>query len=90
MSLEGIPPAPAGVPRILVSFALDQDGILSVGAVEEKSGIKCRIVITNENGASRLTQEEIDKMLQGSFFFDIASNMFLLIFHNCFQFYVDG
>ena len=64
VSLEGIPPAPSGVPRILVTFALDQDGILSVSAIEERSGVKCRIVITNENGAGRLTPEQVQQMLK--------------------------
>ncbi len=66
VSLEGIPPAPAGVPHINVTFAVDQDGILTVSAVEEQSGTKCSITITNESGAGRLSSEDIQRMIDGT------------------------
>jgi L1 cell adhesion molecule like protein len=63
VSLEGIPPAPAGVPRIAVTFALDQDGLLNVSATEEASGQSCSIRITNEQGVGRLSAAEIQAMV---------------------------
>lgn len=41
--LSGIPPMPAGVPDVQVSFILDADGILSVEAIERKTGVKQHI-----------------------------------------------
>jgi L1 cell adhesion molecule like protein len=63
-NLEGIPPAPRGVPQIEVTFDLDANGILNVSAEEKKTGIKNKIVITNDQG--RLSKEEIDKMVSES------------------------
>ncbi|ETO15003.1 hypothetical protein RFI_22366, partial [Reticulomyxa filosa] len=63
--LRKIPKQPRGVPKILVTFAVDENGILHVSAVDETSKISNSIVITNEKG--RLTQEEIDNVC--SFFF---------------------
>ena len=63
-SLEGIPPAPRGVPQIEVTFDLDANGILNVSAEEKGTG-KCeKITITNDSG--RLTKEQIDKMMADS------------------------
>ena len=59
--LEGIPPAPRGVPQIEVTFDLDTNGILNVTAEDKKGGHKKDIKITNDKG--RLSQEEIDKMV---------------------------
>ena len=59
--LEGIPPAPRGVPQIEVTFDLDTNGILNVTAEDKKGGSKKDIKITNDKG--RLSQEEIDKMV---------------------------
>lgn len=59
--LTGIPPAPRGVPQIEVIFDIDSNGILSVLAKDKESGSKNNITITNEKG--RLSQEEIDKMI---------------------------
>ncbi|KAL5058560.1 hypothetical protein RYX36_030164 [Vicia faba] len=56
-----VPRAPRGL-SIKVSFAIDADGILNVTAVEETSGSKKEITITNENG--RLSSEEIERMIQ--------------------------
>jgi heat shock 70kDa protein 1/2/6/8 len=59
--LEGIPPAPRGVPQIEVTYDMDTNGILTVSAVEKGSGKSHNITITNDKG--RLSQEEIDKMV---------------------------
>ena len=60
--LDGIPPAPRGVPKIDVTFEVSADGILEVSAVESGTGKENKIKITNDKG--RLSQEEIDRMLQ--------------------------
>jgi L1 cell adhesion molecule like protein len=59
--LQGIPPAPRGVPQIEVSFDLDANGILHVSASDKSTGKSNRIQIRNERG--RLSQEEIQRML---------------------------
>merc|ERR1719182_246199 len=59
--LDGIPPAPRGVPQITVTFDVDANGILNVSAEEKGTGKKQQITITNEKG--RLSQEEIDRMV---------------------------
>jgi len=60
--LTGIPAAPRGVPQIEVSFELDANGILKVSASDKGTGKSESITITNDKG--RLTQEEIDRMVQ--------------------------
>lgn len=61
--LEGIQPAPRGIPQIEVSFDLDANGILSVSAVEKNGNGKTdKIVITNDKG--RLSKEEIEQMVK--------------------------
>ena len=60
--LTGIPPAPRGQPQIEVTFEIDANGILNVAAVEKGSGKSEKITITNDKG--RLSQEEIDRMVQ--------------------------
>ena len=60
--LEGIQPAPRGVPQIEVSFDLDADGILNIEACEKSSGKKESITIQNDKG--RLTQEDIERMVK--------------------------
>ncbi|MBL8763261.1 MAG: molecular chaperone DnaK [Phycisphaerae bacterium] len=57
--LEGIPPAPRGMPQIEVEFALDANGILTVTAVEKGTGKKADIKITNSGG---LSKDEIERM----------------------------
>merc|ERR1719453_1435360 len=59
--LGGIPPAPRGQPQIEVTFEIDSNGILNVGAEDKGTGKKEAITITNDSG--RLSQEEIDKMI---------------------------
>ena len=60
--LEGIKPAPRGVPQIEVSFDLDADGILNIEACEKSTGKKESITIKNDKG--RLSQEDIERMVQ--------------------------
>lgn len=60
--LDGIPPAPRGIPQIEVTFDIDSNGILQVSAVDTASGKTGHIIITNEKG--RLSQAEIERMLQ--------------------------
>jgi L1 cell adhesion molecule like protein len=60
--LNGIPPAPRGVPQIEVTFDIDPNGILKVSALDKTSG-KCEnITITNEKG--RLSQSDIERMVK--------------------------
>jgi heat shock protein 1/8 len=59
--LDGIPPAPRGVPQIEVTFDVDANGIFSVSAVDKSTGKTNRVTITNEKG--RLSQAEIDRMV---------------------------
>jgi len=58
--LEGVPPAPRGVPQIEVSFDIDADGILKVSAKDMASGKEQSIRITNSSG---LSENEIDQMV---------------------------
>merc|ERR1712146_70290 len=60
--LDGIPPAPRGVPQIDVSFEIDANGILQVGAEDKGTGKAEKITITAEKG--RLTEEEIERMVR--------------------------
>jgi L1 cell adhesion molecule like protein len=60
--LDGIPPAPRGVPQITVTFDIDANGILNVSAQDKSTGKSQQITITNEKG--RLSQAEIDRMVQ--------------------------
>ena len=59
--LDGIPPAPRGVPQIEVSFDIDANGILSVAAKDKGSGKQTDIKIT---GASTLSDSEVDSMVK--------------------------
>jgi molecular chaperone DnaK len=59
--LDGIPPAPRGVPQIEVTFDIDANGILSVTAKDKGSGKEQSISIT---GASTLSENEVDKMVK--------------------------
>ena len=59
--LDGIPPAPRGVPQIEVTFDIDADGILHVSAQDKATGREQSITITASSG---LNKEEIDRMVQ--------------------------
>src|SRR5205807_3697037 len=59
--LEGIPPAPRGVPQIEVTFDIDANGILHVTARDKASGREQKITITSTSG---LSQEEVDRMVR--------------------------
>ncbi|KAL1542839.1 70-kilodalton heat shock protein [Salvia divinorum] len=59
--LDGIPPAPRGVPQIEVKFDIDANGILSVAAIDKGTGKKQDITIT---GASTLPKDEVDRMVK--------------------------
>lgn len=59
--LDGIPPAPRGVPQIEVTFDIDANGIMNVTATEKNTGKSNQITITNDKG--RLSQGEIDRMV---------------------------
>jgi molecular chaperone DnaK len=58
-NLEGIPPAPRGVPQIEVKFDIDQNGILNVGARELGSGKEANVRIEQSSG---LSKDEIERM----------------------------
>jgi len=62
--LRGIPPMPAGLPRIEVRFQIDANGILSVGARELRTGIEQAIEVKPSYG---LTDQEVERMLMESF-----------------------
>ncbi len=59
--LNGIPPAPRGVPQIEVSFDIDANGILKVSARDKGTGREQSVSITNTGG---LSSTEIDRMRQ--------------------------
>jgi len=60
--LDGIPPAPRGVPQIEVSFDLDANGIMNVTAADKSTGKSNKITITNDKG--RLSQDDIERMVK--------------------------
>ncbi len=57
--LDGIPPAPRGVPQIEVTFDIDANGILNVKAVDKATSKEQKITITASSG---LSEEEVEKM----------------------------
>ncbi|XP_076927613.1 heat shock cognate 70 kDa protein-like [Bidens hawaiensis] len=61
-SISGIPPAPKGVSKVMVCFAIDVNGILTVTASIISTGKIEKLAITNAIG--RLTKEEIEKMVR--------------------------
>jgi len=59
-NLEGIPPAPRGLPQIEVTFDINADGILNVSAKDKATGKEQKIVIKASSG---LTEDEIKRMV---------------------------
>lgn len=57
--LDGIPPAPRGVPQIEVTYAVDENGILHVTAKDKATGKEQHITVTNTN---KLSKEEVERM----------------------------
>ena len=60
-TLDGIPPAPRGVPQIEVTFDIDANGILTVSATDKATGTDQSITIQNSSG---LSEAEIDQMVK--------------------------
>jgi molecular chaperone DnaK len=60
-NLEGIPPAPRGLPQIEVAFDIDANGILHVGAKDKATGKENKITIKANSG---LTEDEIQRMVK--------------------------
>jgi molecular chaperone DnaK (HSP70) len=60
--LTGLEALPRGVAKIEVTFAIDENGILSVSAVDKRTGMSNNVTISNDSG--RLSQEEISRMLR--------------------------
>jgi molecular chaperone DnaK len=63
-TLRAIPPPPAGMTRVVVSFSLDADGLLTVSAREESTGAEAAIEVQPMNG---LTDAEVERMLKESY-----------------------
>ncbi|HEY2703512.1 MAG TPA: molecular chaperone DnaK [Candidatus Dormibacteraeota bacterium] len=59
--LDGIPPAPRGLPQIEVTFDIDANGILNVTAKDRGTGKENRVTIT---GSTTLQKEEVDRMVK--------------------------
>jgi len=61
-NLDGIPPAPRGVPQIEVSFEIDENGIMNVTATDKGTSKNAKITITNNKG--RLSKDEIENLIK--------------------------
>ena len=59
--LEGIPPAPRGIPQVEVTFDIDANGILNVSAKDKATGKEQKVTIT---ASTNLSQNEIDRMVR--------------------------
>jgi molecular chaperone DnaK len=59
--LDGLPPAPRGIPKIEVTFDIDANGILNVSAKDQATGREQKVTITASSG---LSQAEIDQMMK--------------------------
>jgi len=59
--LDGIPPAPRGVPQVEVTFDIDANGIVNVQAKDKGTGKEQKITITASSG---LTKDEVDRMMK--------------------------
>lgn len=63
-NLDGVPPAPRGVPQIEVTFEIDANGIMNVNATDKGTLKNAKITITNNKG--RLSKDEIDRLVKES------------------------
>ncbi len=59
--LKGVPPMPAGLPHVKVTFLVDTNGILTVSAIEERSGQRAQIEVVPSHG---LTSVEVDRIVE--------------------------
>jgi molecular chaperone DnaK len=59
--LDGIPPAPRGIPQIEVTFDIDANGIVHVSAKDKGTGKEQKVTITSSSG---LSEDQIDKMMK--------------------------
>jgi molecular chaperone DnaK len=59
--LEGIPPAPRGIPQVEVTFDIDANGILNVGARDRATGREQKVTIT---ASTNLSKTEVEKMVE--------------------------
>src|SRR4029079_548464 len=59
--LDGLPPAPRGVPKIEVTFDIDANGILNVSAKDQATGREQKVTITASSG---LSDSEIERMVK--------------------------
>jgi len=62
--LKGVPPMPAGLAKLKVTFLVDANGVLSVQAIEERSGRRAAIQLVPHHG---LTRDEVDRIERESF-----------------------
>ncbi|MFP4354689.1 MAG: Fe-S protein assembly chaperone HscA [Phycisphaerae bacterium] len=62
--LAGIPPMPAGAPKVQVTFLVDANGILNVSSREQRSGKSASVQITPSHG---LTREQVQEMVNASY-----------------------
>ncbi|MFN7146795.1 MAG: Hsp70 family protein, partial [Myxococcota bacterium] len=62
-TLSGLPKLPAGIPRVKVEFMVDADGLLTVNAREEHTGVEARTEVRPSYG---LSEDEIERMLEDS------------------------
>jgi molecular chaperone DnaK len=60
-NLEGIPPAPRGMPQVEVTFDIDANGILHVGARDQATGREQKVTIT---ASTNLAKEDVDRMVR--------------------------
>ena len=60
--LDGIAPAPRGVPQVEVTFDLDANGVMNVSAKDKATSTESNITITNDKG--RLSQDDIERMVK--------------------------
>lgn len=61
--LKGLPPMPAGLPKVNVTFLINADGILTVMAEEERSGVEASVEVVPVHG---MTEDELDNVVEES------------------------